>query len=125
MCDMKFHDKLKRWREGMGMSQEKLAATLNLKQGAVSDMERGARKPTLSDLKLLHARHGLSLAYLVDDALDDPPPPEFTDDERHVIGVLRDLKISRSEAVHRLGRGAQADPDPGTRDVPPHRQERA
>ncbi len=77
------------------------ASTVLMEQGrkgiSKSSMNRywnGERVPDVFETLAISRVLGVSLDYLVDDALDDPPKGELTDDIRAVLQVLSSGKLS-------------------------------
>ena len=101
---MKTHDKLARSIAERGWSQGDLLK--RLPSGSKATLSRwfsGENEPKLSDAFHLARVLELPLSYLADDSQDQPPAPEFTEAERFVVQVIRDLRLTREEAVWRLG----------------------
>lgn len=60
-----FGDRLERIRTDVGMSQTSLAKRAGTSQSAISQMERGDRKPSFSMLRKLTEALGVSVAHLL------------------------------------------------------------
>lgn len=59
-----FADKLKKLRNGKGLTQKELAAIINVSTSAVSQYERGKATPRRENLILLAEYFGVTVAYL-------------------------------------------------------------
>ncbi|WP_235069853.1 helix-turn-helix domain-containing protein [Turicibacter sp. TJ11] len=60
-------EKLKRLRKSRGLSQEQLAAELNVSRQSISKWELGESKPEIENLIALSDYYGVSLDYLLRD----------------------------------------------------------
>lgn len=90
-CDeMRFHEKVAKLIDRRGLTQTDLARMADMKPSQINRLVSGDR-PTVNLLNALHISRalGVSMEYLVDDAQDEPPPPEFSEGERQIIGLVR------------------------------------
>jgi transcriptional regulator with XRE-family HTH domain len=71
-----FGERLAQIREDAGLSQTKLAERVGTSQSAISQMEKGDRKPSFDMLRQLAAALGVSPAYLL-----GPEPEDDRDSE--------------------------------------------
>ena len=76
---MNLGETILRLRTGRSMSQEDLAAALNVSRQSVSKWETNASVPELDKLIKLSALFGVTLDELVTGEKEDSPPPEPTD----------------------------------------------
>lgn len=83
-------------------NQSELSRKTGLKQSAISEWLRTDRKPFFHQVVEMAHELKVSLDWLADDAQDEPPVPEFTEDERCIIKVARDLKLSRPRVIEAL-----------------------
>jgi hypothetical protein len=65
-------------------------------------MTAGKRRPYLDQGLRLAQTLGISLDYLANDDLDEPPGVEFSADERALVSVYRAKGLDFEEAVRRL-----------------------
>lgn len=68
---MSFADKILKLRKQAGLSQEELAARLDVSRQAVSRWEMGSALPDVGNLLQLSRLFGVSADYLIDDSIDD------------------------------------------------------
>jgi transcriptional regulator with XRE-family HTH domain len=114
---MTFAEKVRNLLKAHRLSQSDLAEALGTSQPQVSRWLEGGTPPR-SDYLLKMARTlGVSVDYLIDDEQDEPPqPPELSDDERFVLQLYRDLRLTRVEAARGLAAMARPalhqDPQP-------------
>lgn len=66
--------RLKEAREYIGLSQEKVAAFLDLSRSAVSEFESGKRNVTAIELKKLAGLYGRPVGWFTDDIVEGVPP---------------------------------------------------
>ena len=112
---MRFHEKLRRAMKDRRISQEEMAGVVDVSQNQVSRWVRGANTPDIYQGMMIARHLGLPLDFLADDRHDDVPAPEFTEDERFVIQVIRDGKLTRDDVIKRL----VGPSPPGDRTIPP------
>lgn len=67
---MTFGDKLKKYREEHGISQEQLGATLGTSKQVISRYEKGQRSPQLDTVQSYARKLGLPVVYLADNSCD-------------------------------------------------------
>lgn len=72
---MEFSEKLAALRRREGLSQERLADRLGVTRQSVSKWEGGGAMPELEKLVALSDLFGVSVDYLVKDAIEEPEPP--------------------------------------------------
>jgi transcriptional regulator with XRE-family HTH domain len=72
--DMEWRAKLRLCRERARLSQKELASMVGVAQTRVTEWETGKGIPTMDKALRIARALGVSLDYLADDALDDPPP---------------------------------------------------
>lgn len=107
--DMDFPAKLALLIAQRNTSQSRLSRDTGLSQSAISLMTKGEQRPYLDQgLRLARALR-VSLDFLADDDLDQPPRPELTDDERVIVSVVRAAGLSSDAAIRALWR-ARDDP---------------
>lgn len=108
-----FGAKLKELREGRGLSQKEVAEALGRWQSKVHKFETDQSRPEPLDLLTLSRLFGISIEYLVDDALETPEdapggleslPPELR-------RILEDVKLLGYERARARLLKAD-DPDP-------------
>jgi transcriptional regulator with XRE-family HTH domain len=99
---MEFHEKLQKLLDDRNLSQEITGKMVGYSQGLVSRWCRGKNTPDIFQGRDLARLLGVSLDYLVDDSLDDPPEPEFTHDERHIIEVIRAMGLNKMRILRLL-----------------------
>ncbi|MEA5012781.1 MAG: helix-turn-helix transcriptional regulator [Angelakisella sp.] len=71
---MTFGEKLQRLRKAAGMSQEQLAAQIEVSRQAVSKWELGESLPDTSKILLMAKIFDVSTDYLLDDTITEQPP---------------------------------------------------
>lgn len=74
---MEFSEKLIGLRRREGLSQERLADRLGVTRQSVSKWEGGAAMPELEKLIALSELFGVSVDYLIKEAVEEPKPPEI------------------------------------------------
>jgi transcriptional regulator with XRE-family HTH domain len=72
--DMEWRAKLRLCRERARLSQKELASMVGVAQTRVTEWETGKGIPTMDKALRVARALGVSLDYLADDALDEPPP---------------------------------------------------
>jgi transcriptional regulator with XRE-family HTH domain len=114
---MTFAEKVRTLLKACRLSQSDLAEALGTSQPQVSRWLE-ASTPPRSDYLLKMARTlGVPVDYLIDAEQDEPPrPPGLSDDERYLLQLYRDLRLSRDEAARGLAAMARAALHP---DLPP------
>lgn len=102
MCDgdMTIGEKLAR----LVQNQSRLSRDTGLTQSAISDAISGKRRLYVDQAAKIARALRISLDYLTDDAMDDPPmsPDPRSEDEEAVLLVYRSLRLSKEEAIRRL-----------------------
>ena len=72
---MTFGEKLQKLRKEAGMSQEELAARLDVSRQAVTKWETGTSRPSIENLQSLSRLYNVQLEYLLDESEDELPAP--------------------------------------------------
>ncbi len=70
---MQLHEKIVYYRKKNGLSQEALAEKIGVSRQAVSKWETGDALPEITKLKALAQCFGVTVDFLVDDGLEEPP----------------------------------------------------
>jgi transcriptional regulator with XRE-family HTH domain len=107
---MTFSEKLKKYFDvDQKRSQAAVAAEIGTSQSQVSKWKKEKLQPDLEMLPRLAEAMGLSVAYLIDDRIDDdrPETAAYSFDEKAVIQLMRALKIDGQEAMRRLSEPAR------------------
>lgn len=86
---MKYAEKLRRLAEERRLSRMDVVRITGLKKSSVYNYFDAKTSPDIASALKLARVLGVSLDYLADDALDDPPAPQFTDEERQMIEAIR------------------------------------
>jgi transcriptional regulator with XRE-family HTH domain len=91
MAHMKFGDKLSKLIADRGTNQSALARETGIAQPMISAMTTGKQRPYLDQARTLAVALGVSLDFLADDSLDEPPAasPGLTPDELTVLAFYR------------------------------------
>lgn len=110
---MEFATKLRMLARQNRYSQEDLAEQVGVSQSLMSNWMNGKQVPDLRESLRLADLLGVDLRYLADDAMDEPPPPLLSEDERAIVVLYRSLEIDEVEAMRRLTKPAP-DWKPGT-----------
>lgn len=110
MLAMKLSEKLKRICGERGWGQSNLLGFVpDVTKSTMSNWYQGKYKPDLESALRLARGLNVPLDWLADDEADYPPPSDSVpSDERYLLQVIRDLNLSRDEAVRRLA-GIRAD----------------
>lgn len=112
---MEFSKKLKILAGQHRYSQSMLARELGVSQNLVSLWTRGASIPDLYEAARIAKLFRVDVNYLADDALDEEPAVELTEEERAIVALIRAKRLSLTDAVKRL----DADPDKVRQPEPP------
>src|SRR4051812_43931960 len=101
MSAMIFREKLDKLIDRRGTSQAALSRETGIAQSAISEMTKGKRRPYADQALLLARALGVTLDFLVDDALDEPPASSsgLTSEDESVLSHYRVQK--RKEALIR------------------------
>src|SRR3954469_22427334 len=100
---MTFAEKVRNLLKARRLSQSELAEALGTSQPQVSRWLEGGTPPRWDYLLKMARTLGVSADYLIAAEQDEPPqPPSLTDDERFVLQLYRDLRLSRDEAARGL-----------------------
>jgi transcriptional regulator with XRE-family HTH domain len=97
-----WREKLLNHRRRLKMSQAELGAAIGLQQSRIGRWETGDGMPTMDQGFRLARALGVPFDYLVDDAQQELPAPELSDDERAVLRLMRVLSLNADEALRRL-----------------------
>jgi CheY-like chemotaxis protein len=117
MIDLKAHlgMAIKAERFGLGISQEELAERAGLHRTYVSDLERGARNPSIASIEKLAQALNLSVSALFQRAGDDGRSSEFVqfllvEDNPHDVELtkLAFAKARITNPLHVVSDGAEA-----------------
>lgn len=103
---MNFSKRLKLLREQKGLTQEELAAILNISRSALSLWEIGKREPNQETLRFLAEYFGVSIDYLLG----------RTDDPRPIKEIVETKHSPEIQAAHRRIEEALAD-DPDAEEL--------
>src|SRR5262245_46349546 len=100
---MKITEKLARLVPSVLMpSQSELSRQTGISQSALSMAIAGKQRLYGDQILLIAKALGVSCDYLLDYGLEEIPQPEFTDDERFVIRLMRDLGITAGDMARRM-----------------------
>lgn len=118
--DMRLAEKLSMLADQHRVGQRELAEVAGVSIGTMNRVLNGQAKPLrLDEAARLADFFGVSVSYLADDALDEPPAAELADDERTVLEVYRALKLDPQAAIRGLMVAAREEPADGA--APPPR----
>jgi transcriptional regulator with XRE-family HTH domain len=99
---MRIGEKIRARRDLARLSQEELAERVGVAQSTLGRWEAGTGEPKLRQALALARALGVSLDYLADDALDEPPPATEERSEADAI-ILRLAKgVGYEQAAERL-----------------------
>lgn len=125
----RFLEKFERLLSERGINKGRIAKLIDAHDAVVRRWGNGKSEPYASQLLRLARELGVSMEYLVDDALDDPagerPSPGecLTADEQYVLEGYRELVaeigLSPTRAVRRMGQEDRITAGSPTREVPP------
>lgn len=96
-----FSDRLRTARTQLGLTQEQLAAEMEVTKSAVSAWERGAEKPGFRLLPRLSKVLGISLDVLICGSEELPPA------DKHVIPTRNEDEVKLLKAFRRLSESRQ------------------
>lgn len=103
MLAMKLHEKLQKLCDERGWGQSNLLERLpTISKSTISNWWKGKHRPDLESALIIARSLDVTLDYLADDAQDKPAPPEYTEEERDIIELVRDLELTRQDARKRL-----------------------
>ncbi len=90
---MTFGEKLQRLRKAAGMSQEQLAAQIEVSRQSVSKWELGESLPDTSKILLMAKIFDVSTDYLLDDTITEQPPasPHTREKSPATFGLMAKL----------------------------------
>src|SRR4051794_9479897 len=112
---MTFAEKVRSLPKACRLSQSDLADALGTSQPQVSRWLDAGTPPRWDYLLKMARTLGVPADYLIDAEQDEPPRPRgLSDDERYLLQLYRDLRLSRDEAARGLAAMARAalTPDP-------------
>lgn len=118
---MNFGDKVRGLMKSRGLTQKTVALSLGTNQPVVSDWVRNDTPPVDRGRLIALARLlGVSVDYLIDDAMETPDAKDLTLDEKTILDVIKALRLSKDEVIRRLygppkygdggGNGGESDP---------------
>jgi transcriptional regulator with XRE-family HTH domain len=111
---VKFAEKLRRLCAAKGWAQARILTLVpDVSKSTVSTWFAGRYVPDLYQALTIANELGVSVDYLADDSIDEPPAPpapEINDDERFVVTLYRDLGLTRAEAARALMRAEREAP---------------
>lgn len=99
MCDMTTGEKIERLMEAKGLSRARLAQLAGVSKSTVTNWCEGGSLKLNAAWKVARTL-GVSLDFLADADLSEPPPPALSDDEAALLPLIRDLGVA--EARRRL-----------------------
>ena len=105
---MKLSTKLSGLAKTQGLKPAEIARRTGVSHTAAGKWLKGDAVPGLYEAAALARALNVPIAYLADDSLDEVPIPD--DDEAQVLNVIRDLGLSRREAIRRLASGGPIEP---------------
>ena len=103
---------IRQTRKDLGVSQRALADAAGLSRSYLCDIERGrGTQPSVNTLDKLAEALGASRAELLRAAgvIEQPVEPRYTDTERKLLAVVRDLSEAGKRDVVRYARFVHAD----------------
>jgi hypothetical protein len=114
----KMFEKVARLAGVLRMEDQEIARALGMSKSSYSKLQ-ARDDPRLRPWQFLALARTLrtSVAFLCDDDLDHPPPPELSVDEAQVVGLMRDHKLSYREVLNFVIQGMRGRSDAG--DPPP------
>lgn len=92
---MKINEKLVALRKEKGLSQLDLAEMMNVSRQAISRWEVGAAIPSIDNLKYLGSLYNVSLEYLLNEEMENPPLQEVNGGSRNNQRATRKLNKSK------------------------------
>jgi transcriptional regulator with XRE-family HTH domain len=99
---------LKRMAE-RGMTQADLARVAAVEPARITEWKKSEWQPNVGQLARMSRHLGLSLDYLADDGLVEPPAPLSADDQT-VLAVVHALDLSVSDVIRALNAATRATP---------------
>jgi transcriptional regulator with XRE-family HTH domain len=91
--------KIRQLRLNHGLSQEKLAETLNVSVQQLHKYETGKNRISVEKLLILAKKFGVDLNHFADDIIPEPDrkpsEPELTAEEKEVIAICRSIRNER------------------------------
>ena len=85
------------------MTGSELMRRLGLRPYVIANWRHGKRgQPTNKQLVAIARELKLPVNYLLDPTLETAPEPEYTDDEKYIIRIIRDLELPPAEVVRRI-----------------------
>jgi transcriptional regulator with XRE-family HTH domain len=110
---MRFGQKIEKLCDARGWTKAELARRCRVSKTTAGRWFDDTRRPFDASLLRLARLFGVPSDFLVDDALDEPPAPEVTEEERTILRVIRVARIGPDEALEAItgwlrGRDASA-----------------
>lgn len=102
MARMRLKEKLPWLMEQKGIKPAELSKMTGIPAPRFSEWKdpKGKRSPTLEQAKRIARALGVSLDYLADDSLDEPPNPELNAEDREILRIAR--RLGYEQALDRL-----------------------
>lgn len=95
---MDFATKLHRLIGKSDLNQSKLARAIGVSPATINEMVNYGKRPYLDQAFPIARKLGVSLEYLADDSLDEPPLP-LTKEELHIIDAVRSSGVTFREVI--------------------------
>jgi transcriptional regulator with XRE-family HTH domain len=99
---MGMFEKIARLLEEQGIGQLAFERRAGLPPNRISKWKAGQGQPTGRQLVAMARLLGVTAEYLADDRLTSPVAAGLTEDQRHILRVVRTLGIDADTAVQRL-----------------------
>ena len=112
---MEAYEKLKK----LVSNQSELARISGIAQSEVNKILKGERRLYLDVALKLAKSLGVSLDYLADPDVNEPPKPEVTSDERQMVKTVRDMKLEPSRVIYLIRLGLETEREIENPDIGP------
>ena len=107
--EMEFREKLAKLLMDRRLSQAELGRLAGVSQGSISGVIAGKHKLTFESARKIARVLNVSLDYLADDCQDDPPRPQFSEEQRGMLRMLEVAGVRDQVALFAVLRGGAGD----------------
>ncbi|MGE4196037.1 MAG: helix-turn-helix domain-containing protein [Phycisphaerales bacterium] len=99
---MRVEDKILALLAARGLKQIDAAHAMGVDSSRLTEMKNYEWTPNIHHAFLIAKKLGVSLDYLLDESIDEPPPPAISEDERSCLDLMRTLKLPKQAVLDAL-----------------------